>query len=229
MDWPAACAAVIPCRNEQATIGPLVRAITERLPTVFVIDDASADDTVPQARNAGAIVLENQAGQGKGAALQTGWTYARKYAFRWAISMDGDGQHSPDDIPAFLECAERQSAALVCGNRMSQASRMPCLRRWVNRWMSRRLSRLTGQCLPDSQCGFRLMDLDDWARLPPLETRHFEIESEVLVLFAQACLPIQFVPIAAVYQDEQSKIHPWNDTLRWLRWYAGVRRRNTGG
>lgn len=226
MDWPAACLAVIPCRNEQATIGSLVRAVTERLPTVFVVDDASTDDTIAQARNAGAVVLDNPAGPGKGAALQIGWTRARKYGFQWAISMDGDGQHSPEDIPAFLACAERESAALVCGNRMCLAGRMPLVRRWVNRWMSRRLSRLTGQALPDSQCGFRLMDLEHWARLPPLETRHFEIESEVLVRFAQARLPIRFVPIAAVYQHEQSKIHPWKDTLRWLRWYSQVRRRN---
>ena len=228
MDWRAACAAVIPCRNEQATIGSLVRGVIGRLPTVFVVNDASIDDTAHQARQAGATVLDNLGGPGKGAALQTGWACAGKHGFRWAISMDGDGQHSPADIPLFLECAERELAALVCGNRMSQASLMPLLRRWVNRWMSRRLSILTGQSLPDSQCGFRLMDLDHWARLPALEARHFEIESEVLVRFAQARLPIRFVPIPAVYQDEQSKIHPWNDTLRWFRWLSRARRRNAG-
>lgn len=222
MDWRAACAAVIPCLNEEAGIGPLVEDARSQLPVVLVIDDGSTDATAAQARAAGATVLENPSGPGKGAALQTGWKYALDHGFRWALTMDGDGQHRPQDIPSFLRCAEATSASLVCGNRMSQAARMPPLRRWVNRWMSRRLSHLAGQALPDSQCGFRLMDLEKCARLP-LRSRYFEIESEVLFLFARAGFQIRFVPIAAVYQQEQSKIHPWSDTLRWLCWYWRAR------
>lgn len=222
MDWRAACAAVIPCLNEQAAIGPLVQAVREQLPTVFVIDDGSTDATAAQARASGAIVIEHAASCGKGAALQVGWSQAHRLGYRWALTMDGDGQHSPGDIPLFLQCAERTSAALICGNRMGQSSHMPLIRRWVNRWMSRRLSDLTGQSLPDSQCGFRLMNLEQWSSLP-IRARHYEIESEVLHRFAKAGLLIQFVPIQTVYQHEQSKIHPWTDTLRWLRWYRQAR------
>jgi glycosyltransferase involved in cell wall biosynthesis len=226
MDWRAACAAVIPCLNEEAAIGPLVKAVRCQLPTVFVIDDGSTDATVDQARAAGAMVLNSPAGPGKGAALRTAWQEAYQNHFHWAVAMDGDGQHLPEDIPALLQGAESTGASLICGNRMGQASRMPLLRRWVNLWMSRRLSRLTGQALPDSQCGFRLMDLEKWARLP-IRACHFEIESEVLFLFAQAGLPIRFVPIATVYKQEQSKIHAWKDSLRWLRWYRQARRRTS--
>lgn len=226
MDWRAACAAVIPCLNEQAAIGPLVEAVRLYLPAVFVINDGSTDETAGRAQRAGAKVLDNSAVTGKGAALYTGWSHARKCGYRWALAMDGDGQHSPTDIPTFLHCAESTSAALVCGDRMSQASRIPLLRRRVNRWMSRRLSILTGQSLPDSQCGFRLMDLKQWARLP-IRAQHFEIESEVLLRFAQAGLPIRFVPIETVYSCEQSKIHPWRDSVRWLRWYRQARRRGS--
>jgi len=224
MDWRAACAAVIPCRNEQAAIGPLVEAVRRFLPAVFVINDESTDATASRARAAGATVLENPLGPGKGAALQTGWRRAAREHFQWAINLDGDGQHCAADIPAFLQCAESAPVSLVCGNRMAQAARMPPLRRWVNVWMSRRISALTGQSLPDSQCGFRLMSLGDWARLP-VGARHFEIESEVLFLFARAGLPIRFVPVATIYQQERSKIRPWRDSVRWLRWYRQARRR----
>jgi len=223
MDWQAACAAVIPCLNEEAAIGPLVEAVRRHVSTVLVVDDGSTDATADRARAAGAILLANAAGPGKGAALRTGWQHAYQHQFQWALTMDGDGQHSAEDIPALIQCAERTSASLICGNRMDQAFRMPLVRRWVNRWMSRRLSILTGQSLPDSQCGFRLMDLQHWARLP-VRTCHFEIESEVLFLFAQAGFPICFVPIATVYKQEQSKIHAWRDSLRWLRWYRQARR-----
>jgi hypothetical protein len=91
--------------------------------------------------------------------------------------------------------------------------------------MSREISRLAGQTLPDSQCGFRLMNLEDWAGLPVRAT-HFEVESEVLLLFARAGLRIEFVPIEVIYRQERTKIHPWRDTLRWLSWRREARLRS---
>ena len=224
MDWRAACAAVIPCLNEATAISPLVEAVRGHLSTVLIVDDGSTDQTSSMAREAGAIVLQNPRNLGKGAALQAGWGQVDKLGFAWALTLDGDGQHSPDDIPKFFHCAEAGAAALVVGNRMGQAQRVPAVRRWVNRWMSRRLSLLCGRPLPDSQCGFRLMKLEPWSRLR-VSTTHFEIESEVLFLFATAGLGIEFVPIQVIYKQEQSKIHPWRDSLRWFRWYGQARRR----
>jgi glycosyltransferase involved in cell wall biosynthesis len=217
MDWSAACAAVIPCLNEEAAIGPLVQAVRQHLPTVVVVDDGSIDQTANRATAAGAVVLRHEAPKGKGAALLSGWSEAQRRDFGWSLCLDGDAQHSPDDIPKFLLCAEQTSAALVIGNRMGQSSHIPLVRRWVNRAMSWQLSRLTGQALPDSQCGFRLMNLAEWSRLP-LAATHFEVESEVLFQFARAGLRIEFVPIQVIYKEERSKIHPVRDTLRWFRW-----------
>jgi glycosyltransferase involved in cell wall biosynthesis len=222
MDWRTACAAVIPCLNEGATIGPLVQAVRRHVSTVFVVDDGSSDDTVAKAEQAGAVVLRHRQTTGKGAALQTGLGQAHELGYSWALTIDGDGQHSPDDIPSLFLTVERTSAALVVGNRMGQRSRIPFLRRWVNRWMSRQVSKLAGQSLPDSQCGLRLINLEKWAGLPIL-TAHFEIESEMLFHFAKAGLRIDFVPIQVIYKKEQSKISPWKDTVRWLRWRRQAR------
>jgi hypothetical protein len=136
--------------------------------------------------------------------------------------MDGDGQHAPADIPKFLARAGSGNAALIVGNRMSGASRMPWLRRRVNLWMSRRLSRAAGRELPDTQCGFRLMRLGAWSAVE-LRTSHFEIESELLLAFVAAGHAVEFVPIQVIYKNEQSKISPWRDAWRWLRWMAGRR------
>src|SRR3974377_600632 len=103
---------------------------------------------------------------------------------------------------------------------MAEATAMPWARRWVNRWMRRRLSAAAGLPLPDSQCGFRLMKLSAWAQLG-ITTTHFEIESEVLLAFVRAGLGVQFVPVRAIYKDEQSKIHPVRDAVRWARWWRG--------
>jgi glycosyltransferase involved in cell wall biosynthesis len=223
MNWKSDCAVVIPCFNEGGRIALVVAGLRRHLEAVFVVDDGSWDATAVEAEKAGAIVLKHQANQGKGAALQTGWKAAYKAGFLWAISVDGDGQHAAEDIPGFLETANRTSASLVIGNRMPGAAAMPGLRRCVNQFMSRRISKISGQTLPDTQCGFRLMDLKIWAELE-IEAEHFEIESEILLGFIRARQRVEFVPIQVIYKDEHSKIDPLRDTIRWLRWLRGVRR-----
>ena len=223
MDWRTQCAAVIPCLNEQGTIEPLVRALSGHVAAIYVVDDGSSDGTARTAAAAGAQVLHHETAQGKGVALRAGWQRAREAGWSWALALDGDGQHAAEDVPAFFECAERTGAALVVGNRMIAAQDMPRLRRCINRWMSARLSHLAHQDLPDSQCGFRLMNLDALPRLQ-IAASHFEIESEVLLAFIRCGYRVEFVPIRVIYKAEQSKIHPGRDTLRWLRWWYQARR-----
>jgi glycosyltransferase involved in cell wall biosynthesis len=221
---PLNCAAVIPCLNEQATISEVVHGVRRHVDTVFVIDDGSTDGTTARARAAGARVIRHGERRGKGAALQTGCQAACREGHRYALVMDGDGQHSPDDIPKFLVCAEQTSAALVVGNRMHDLRTMPHVRRIVNWWMSRQLSAIAGQTLPDTQCGFRLMRLDAWSQLPITSAR-FEVESEILLAFSLAGHRPVFVPIRVIYGAEQSKINPIKDTLRWFRWLRRARKR----
>jgi glycosyltransferase involved in cell wall biosynthesis len=190
---------------------------------VLVIDDGSSDNTADFARRAGAEVKTNAMSHGKGAALRQGWEWAYQAGFTWALTLDGDGQHAPEDIPQFLRYAEARAARLYIGNRMHQAGAMPFLRRWVNRWMSWRLSRLAGVSLPDTQCGFRLLHLKTWSQLP-LTTDHFEVESEVLLACLAGGFPVEFVPVQAIYKAEHSKIDPWRDTLRWFRWWRTAKR-----
>lgn len=218
MDWPTQCMGIIPCLNEERYIAAVVRGVRAVVPNICVVDDGSTDRTAAIAGEAGAIVLRHSQSRGKGAALATGWTYARQQGFNWALSLDGDGQHVAEDIPAFFRYAENSGAALVVGNRMPDAAQIPWLRRVVNRWMSRQISRRAGRPLPDSQCGFRLMNLPAWSQLT-LRTGHFEIESEVLLAFLAAGRKVEFVPIRVVYKEEQSKIRPFLDTVRWLKWW----------
>ena len=222
MNCPLHCAAVIPCLNEAASIASVVRAARQYISDVFVIDDGSRDNTCASAREAGALVLRHGQPHGKGEALQTGWKHAQRSGFEWVLTMDGDGQHDAEEIPVFLDAATQTGAELVVGNRMANAQSMPWLRRNVNRWMSKRISKLAGVSLPDSQCGFRLMNLQTWSELPITAT-HFEIESDVLVTFARRGCAIRFVPIRVIYKSERSKIHPVRDTIRWLQWWQRMR------
>jgi glycosyltransferase involved in cell wall biosynthesis len=228
IDWRAETVAVVPCLNEASSIASLLRQIREHLNTVCVVDDGSTDATGAVAREGGAFVIRHPAPQGKGLALRAGWKWAQERGFRWAFTLDGDGQHAPSEMPAFWTAAARTRAKLIVGNRMLEPRRMPWGRRFVNRWMSRRLSRLVGQQLPDSQCGYRLLDLEALRGLP-LSAANFEIESDVLVSFARAGHRIEFVPIPVIYRQEKSKIRPLRDGLRWYRWWRRVRAQNEEG
>src|SRR6185503_10862017 len=222
MDWSAQCAVVIPCLNEARTIASIVGECRRHLPTVFVVDDGSSDDTAREAATAGARVLRHDQPHGKGVALELGWGAACHAGFAWAMTLDGDGQHAPEEIPGFLIRASATDAKLIIGNRMADAARMPFVRRFVNRWISRQLSNVAGRHFPDALCGFRLVHLPSWSQLL-LQTKNFEVESELLLAFHDAGHDIDFIPVQLLYRNERSKIHPVRDTVRWFRWWRDVR------
>jgi glycosyltransferase involved in cell wall biosynthesis len=217
------CAAVIPCFNEENTIASLVSALKLHLDFIVVVDDGSTDRTALSAKDAGAVVFRHDRNHGKGAALQTGLSQLLKLGYEWAMTLDGDGQHVPADLPAFLQCAEQTAARLVIGNRMDNAKAMPWLRRHVNRWMSRKLSQCAGRRLPDTQSGFRLVDLQTWASLR-LSAQHFEIESEMLMAFLADRHAVEFVPVRTVNSTRKSRIRPITDSLRWWKWWRKMRK-----
>jgi hypothetical protein len=136
----------------------------------------------------------------------------------WAVTLDGDGQHAPGDLPGLLRRARETGAALVIGNRMDQARKMAWRRRLANRWMSRQLSRQAGRHLPDTQSGFRLMHLETWGALP-LRAERFEVESETLMAFLAARQRVEFVPVQVIESRRNSHIHPVSDAVRWLKWW----------
>jgi glycosyltransferase involved in cell wall biosynthesis len=214
--------AIIPCLNEGASIARLAREVLHFLPAVIVIDDGSTDNTAELAHRAGALVLQRAHSGGKGSALTLGFRHARELGYRWAVTLDGDGQHAAADIPAFLEAAERAGARMIVGNRMRKTQGMPWVRRWVNRWMSATLSDFCHQSWPDTQCGFRMIHLPTWASCR-INAKNFEIESELLVRFAAAGHSIHFVPVQTRYAGEPSRIHPFRDTVRWLKWWRSTR------
>ena len=211
---------LIPAYREEAAIGAVVRDVRDYCPgaDVVVVDDGSPDDTARVAAEAGAVVLSHVHNQGKGAALQTGFDHARANGCELAITMDADGQHAPSDVPAFLQAYERTHSPVLVGNRMGDLSRMPWLRRVVNRFMSDLLSRAMGQYVPDSQCGFRLYHRSAFPEgLFDEASRRFAAESEILLRLSLQGRKIGAVAIQTIYGSEKSKIHPLADTVRFFR------------
>ena len=215
---PLKTCVLIPAYQEEAHIAGVVREVRDYCPDVVVIDDGSADNTARAAAEAGATVLEHVRNQGKGAALQTGFDHARTHGYDLVITLDADGQHAPADIPAFLQAYERTHSQVLVGNRMDNPAGMPWLRRRVNRFMSDLLSRLMGQYVPDTQCGYRLYHRSAFPEGPyDADSRRFAAESEVLLRLALQGRKIGSVPIQTIYAGEKSKIRPAADTVRFFR------------
>jgi glycosyltransferase involved in cell wall biosynthesis len=211
---------LIPAFKEEARVGAVVRDVRDFCPEaeIVVIDDGSPDDTDRAAAEAGATVLEHVHNQGKGAALQTGFDYAREHGFDLAITLDADGQHAPSDIPAFLQAYARTHSPVLVGTRMGDLADMPRLRRFVNRTMSRMLSRAMGQYVPDTQCGYRLYHRSAFPEgLPDTASRRFAAESEILLRLSLRGVKIGSVAIQTIYGTEKSKVNPFTDTLRFFR------------
>ncbi len=215
------CAAVIPCFNEVRSIGAVVDAALRYVPAVWVVDDGSTDRTRTEAERAGASVIRHEVNLGKGASLRDGLSAARAAGYFFAVTLDGDGQHDPADMPRLIEAA-RGGGDLVIGNRMQFCSYMTAIRRFVNRWMSARLQKSLGIDCPDSQCGFRVVRLEAWAGLT-LRQNRFEVESEMLTTFARAGLKIAFVPVKCLPAQRNSRIRPIADSLRWFRWWLATK------
>jgi glycosyltransferase involved in cell wall biosynthesis len=224
-------AALIPCYFEEKRIRDVARRTHTQLDTVLVVDDGSTDSTEREARAAEVEVVRHTVNQGKGAAIKTGLKdLAARANIEYILILDGDGQHSPEEIPRFLEEANRSHAPMLVGNRMADTKTMPFVRKMTNRFMSWQISRVCGRVIPDSQCGFRMIQRDLAPALAAIETTKVDFETEMLVVASRRGCEIGAVPISTIYGDEVSKIHPLRDTIRFFRMMERFKRESaTGG
>jgi len=209
--------AIIPCFNEARSIARIVAGVRQHLAMALVVDDGSTDATAREAERAGAIVLKQPRNLGKGAALKAGFAWAAERGYRAALTLDGDGQHDTNEIPLFLSEFNNGSCDIAVGNRMTDLAPMPPLRRWTNRFTSWALSRMAGQRIYDSQCGYRLISIATWKAVR-LETRRYELESEILIRACRHGARLRQVKVRTIYfHAAQSKINPITDAYRFVR------------
>ena len=206
--------AVIPAYNEAASVGSVVASALDFVDGVVVVDDGSEDPTAEAARAAGAQVILHESNRGKGAALETGFAWARERGCAAAMTLDADGQHDPAEIPRLVEAFEA-GADVVVGTRMYSRRGMPPLRAFTNFLTSLVTSCMAGRRITDSQSGFRMFRMSTAGTLRAATSR-FESETEVLIKAARCGLSIREVRVRTIYGDEKSKISPFVDTVRFI-------------
>lgn len=206
---------LLPAYNESRTIRQIILEASEFIGEIVVIDDGSSDGTGEIARACGAVCLENVTNRGKGYALRKGFAHVLTCGYELIFTMDGDHQHSPADIPRFLECFQRTCPDILIGARETGdvLTSMPFHRRVNNCLISYVGSRLCGQRVLDFQSGYRLIRADV-LRAVRLETERYETESELLIKAGRLGFRIESLPIQTQYGDEVSHIKPLREI--WL-------------
>lgn len=216
---------LIPAFQEAATIAAIVARARATLPgaPLLVVDDGSTDGTAAAAAAAGAEVLALSANQGKGAALRHGMRAALEQGADYVATLDGDGQHRPEDLPRLLALAAPDR--IVIGSRR-RASGQPAARRRANRVADFWISWAAGHAVADSQSGFRVYPVAALAGLDRYEgrARRFSFESEILIDAARRGITTRAVDIPALYGGtlrRPSHFRPVADIARIVIMVAG--------
>ena len=222
---PASLVAVIPAYQEAATIAAVVTRLRAAMPgvPVLVVDDGSSDGTAAIAAAAGAEVLGSAANQGKGAALRLGMRAALARGAGFVATLDGDGQHRPEDVPRLVALAAPD--VIVIGSRRGAAGQ-PAARRRANRVADFWISWAARHPVSDSQSGLRLYPAAALADLARYEgrARRFSFESEILIDAARQGITTVAAEIPALYGTtlrRPSHFRPVADIARIVIMVAG--------
>ncbi|WP_019570961.1 glycosyltransferase family 2 protein [Thioalkalivibrio sp. ALE11] len=204
---------ILPAKNEDAAIGPVISALVEQFPRgeVLVVNDGSTDETEQVAREAGARVVTQPYSMGNGAAIKRG---ARSAHGEILVFMDADGQHDPADIPRLLERLDNgYDMAVGARQRGSQAN---LGRGLANRFYNRLASFMTGQRIEDLTSGFRAVRARLFREFLHLLPNGFSYPTTITMAFFRAGYPVCYVPIHAAKRIGQSHIRPIQDGIRFL-------------
>ena len=213
--------ALVPAHDEAPRIEAVVRATAAHLP-VIVVDDGSVDDTAGVATRAGATVLRQAPNQGKGAALRTGLAAAIERGAGAVLTLDADGQHDPEDIPAFLGAWAGGRLDLLIGRRDFGA--MPPIRRLANHLGGLAFSWAVGRSIPDNQSGYRLLSRRLAQVMLTSREPGFEFEVEMIATAIGRGWAIGWVPIRTIYAGQPSHIRPARHLASFVRTVRSARR-----
>jgi len=219
-------AVIIPVYNHAATVADVARQAQTLGYPVFVVDDGSTDETTQRlAQIKGITLLHHSKNEGKGAAILTGLIAASGVA-DYAITLDADGQHYPEDALKLIGAIPDKKHPIVVGAREGMTANLGAHIPWTSRF-GRKFSNFWvwlsgGPRLSDSQSGMRIYPLPETLSLNT-QARRFQFEVEILVQAKRKGIPVIEVPIRVMYNLDGSRIshfRPFVDFLRNAKTFA---------
>ena len=211
------CVVLMPTYNNAGTIAKVISDVKEFATDVIVVNDGSTDETAQILASIDGIrVVDYPENKGKGYALKLGLQKAYEWGYRYAITIDSDGQHYADDIPTFIEKIEKKPDSLLIGARNLTAENMPSKNTFANKFSNFWYKVETGHTLSDTQSGYRLYPLEKLQNIRLL-TRRYEFEVEIIVRAAWRGVNVENIPIKVYYppvEERVSHFRPLQDFTR---------------
>jgi len=206
---------LIPTYNNEKTLKRVIDGVLDYTENIIVINDGSTDSTLQILEKYSITVINLSENKGKGNALKLGFRKAKDSGYDYAITIDSDGQHYPDDIPVFVEnLLNENEDVLLIGNRNMSQDGIPKKSSFGNRFSNFWFWFETGIKLEDTQSGYRLYPLH---KIPKKYfTPKFEFEIEIIVRTAWRHVPVKNVPIKVLYDPAERVSHfrPFKDFTR---------------
>ena len=218
MDIPDIFCVIIPTYNNAGSILGVIRDVEKYCRSIIVVCDGATDGTSDLLEGLGKeiMLISYPENRGKGHALALGFRKAAEEGFRYAVTMDSDGQHFPGDLPLFADAAAMHPDSIIVGSRSFNVSNMPSGNTFANKFSNFWFTVQTGLKIPDTQTGFRLYPLSRIAGMH-LFTSRYETELEVLVRSAWKGTDIVSVPVRVYYPEKGKRVsffRPGRDFIR---------------
>jgi len=200
---------VIPAYNETSTIDTVLTGLPKTLKVrgmtyqfvVIVVNDGSRDTTAALvAKHAGVVLINHLVNSGAGAATRTGLRYARETGYKYAITMDADGQHDPRDMQRVATELITSGQDMIIGSRLLNHRGMPWYRVLGNRGLTFITLLLFGVKVSDSQSGLKGLSHKALQRIT-FRSDRYAFCSEMIWRAHQEHLTIKEVPIQAIYTE----------------------------
>ena len=190
--------ACVPAYNEEKPIYDLVNGALQYVDKVIVCDDGSQDSTAAVAEKAGAHVLKHNKNLGKGAAMKSLFQYAKESGADVVVTIDGDGQFLPQEIPKLLSSLDEKKSDIVIGYRFDNNQEMPSYRKFGNKFLDK-ITKLASELpLRDTQSGFRAYSKKAINSIN-FTTNGFGADSEILVNASKKDLKISEEKVTVIY------------------------------
>ena len=201
--------ACIPAYNEEKVIADIIRRCRSHVDQVVICDDGSDDDTSKVSTDAGAIVLRHKRNQGKGGAMKTLFNYAKKINADLVVTLDGDGQFLPEEIPKVIKPITEEGCDIVIGCRFD--GEMPSYRKIGNKMLDKFTSLASDLPFRDTQGGFRSYSKKAIDSIK-ITTDGFGVDSEILISASKKQLKIIEEKVTVLYNtgNDTSTKNPIN-------------------
>jgi len=210
-------AMVIPVYNHKGAVANVISEALKLPWKLIVVDDGSTDGTYDLIKKIDSItVLRHEDNRGKGAAILTGFAAAATWA-QWAITIDADGQHNPEDAWNLLRAVPPGSRPIVIGHRQGmEHAHVPWTSRFGRGFSNFWVRASGGPDIEDTQSGFRLYPLPE-AALLNVRARRFQFEVEILARANRRGIPVVEVPVRVVYQPAGERVSHYRGFVDFMR------------